>query len=132
MADNYCQSSSFIEIPVEKDSRAWVIVERIGEELEADEDEGYAGYSVAPQPGGIWLHNDESINPDHAEKLVKALYEELNLPGVFVCSWAYTCSKQRVGEFGGGAFAVQKGHDTIWIDAAHEAASQAERMRAGK
>lgn len=73
------------------------------------------------EPDGVWICHDESMNTDHAEMLVKALVEELDLPGIFVCSWAYVCSKPRIDEFGGGAFAVQRGRDTIWIDAAASA-----------
>lgn len=114
-----------IRIPEDKIKQAKEIMERVEAELEADSEEEYAGYSANLEAGGVWIRHDESINADHAERLVKALVEELDLPGIIVCSWAYTCSKPRCDEFGGGAFAVQKGRDTIWVDAASEALRQA-------
>lgn len=134
MANNYCESSSFVEIPPDKLEKAKVIADRIGVELESNPDEGYAGYVAEFEGTGLWIHHNESLNPDHAERLVKALVEELDLMGIFVCSWSYTYSKPRIGigEFGGGAFAVQKGRDTVWIDAASEAERQASLLKNDK
>lgn len=114
-----------IEIPQDKVEQAKEIMARIEAEIEADPEEGYVGYEADLEADGVWIRHDESINTEHAERLVKALVEELDLPGIIVCSWSYTCSKPRIDEFGGGAFAVQKGRDTIWIDAASEALRQA-------
>lgn len=125
MANNYCESSSLIRIPKEQLERAKEIVTRVTAELEADEEWEYAGYLADADEHGVWIRHNESIETDHAEKLVRALVEELELPGVHVVSWSYTCSKPRIDEFGGGAFAVQKGHPTVWVDAASEAERQA-------
>ena len=121
MANNYCESSSFITVPVNKIERAKQIAARIEGELENDPDEGYVGFAVEIEKEGVWIHANESITPEHVELLVSALVDELDLPGIHVCSWSYTCSKPRIDEFGGGAFAVQKGRDTVWVDAASEA-----------
>ena len=121
MANFYCESSSFIQVPADKIEQAKQIVARIEAELENDADEGYVGFNAELEKEGVWIHSDESITPEHMERLVSALVDELYLPGVHVCSWSYTCSKPRIGAFGGGAFAVQKGRDTVWIDADLEA-----------
>ncbi|MEB3214425.1 MAG: hypothetical protein VKL39_23965 [Leptolyngbyaceae bacterium] len=119
MANNYCESSSFIDIPDDKIDKAREILQKVREELEASED-GYAGFDAKIERGGAWIVHNESINPDHVESLVRALVEELDLPPVVV-SWSYTCSKPRIDEFGGGAFVVKKGFNTVWIDARNEA-----------
>jgi hypothetical protein len=123
MANNYCDSSSFVSIPADKLKQAEEIAASVAVEL--DYDDGGVGYTAEFRPDGVWIHHDESVNCEHMERLVKALVESLDLEGVFVCSWAYTCSSPRINEFGGGAFAVQKGKDTIWIDAVTEAKKQA-------
>ena len=120
MANNYCESSSFIAVPTDKIEQAKQIVAKIETELEDDTDDGYAGFVAEIKEAGVWIHADESITPEHVERLVTVLVDELDLPGIHVCSWSYTCSKPRIDEFGGGAFAVQKGRDTVWIDAASE------------
>ena len=121
MADNYTQSSSLIPIPDTQREAAAAIIRRIETELEEDPDEQYCEFNAEMDDTGVWVYHDENINLNHLEKLVRALVEELDLEGAHVCSWAYTCSKRRIGEFGGGAFAIRKGYSTVWVDAAEEA-----------
>lgn len=120
MANNYCQSSSFVRIPKDQIEKAKVIIDEIETGL-IDGDVGYVGFVAELQEDGIWIYDDESVTPEHVELLIKELVEQLNLPGKHLCSWAYTCSKPRIDEFGGGAFVVQKGKETVWIDAETEA-----------
>jgi hypothetical protein len=128
MADNYCQSSSFINVPADKIEQAKSIVTRVEDEVEKSE--GYVGFIAEVREDGVLIYSDENnIAPEHVEKLVVALVNELCLLGVHVCSWSYTCSKPRIGEFGGGAFAVQFGYPTVWIDAADEARLECDKQR---
>jgi len=122
MANNYCQSSFLIEVPEEKLEQAKHIVERVEVALDTQDNGPY--YSTAMWKAGVWIYSDESLDTEQVEALVRALVEELDLPGVHVGSWAYTCSKPRLDEFGGGAFAIAKGVATVWIDAATEAKRQ--------
>jgi len=121
MANNYCQSSTFIKIPNEKLAEAQKIVDKF-EEYAAETEDAYSGFDVTCEKDGVWINGEESFNPDMAEMLIRELVETLNLPGIHICSWSYTCSKPRIDEFGGGAFGVQKSTQTVWIDAAQEAA----------
>ena len=117
MSYHYSLSSNMIAVPEEKREQAQAIIDRVSRELEEDEDEGYFNYKASLEPEGVWLRHDESFNPEHAQRLVRALVEELDLPGVHVCSWAYSCDRPLLDAFGGGAFAVQKGLETVWVDA---------------
>jgi len=122
MANNYCELSSWMDIPREKQDKARKIIERVTKELEEDES-GFGEcmvdveVQVDEHRSGVWFHNDESANPEHVAEIARALVEELEIDEPFYCSWAYTCSKPRIDEFGGGAFAVKRGQDTFWIDA---------------
>jgi hypothetical protein len=116
MANNYLESSSFLKLPEEKIEQAKVIVDRVIKELEESEEE-YCGCNVKVESEGVWFGGDEYCNVEHVEQIAKALVEELEIDEPFFCSWAYTCSKPRVDEFGGGAFVVQRGKETYWIDA---------------
>lgn len=128
MANNYCQSSSFLDIPSDKISKAREILETA--EIKAakqlcvkyGEDESeYESYTsradVEIKDDGAWIGSDESFDPEYAEAIARELVEQLELDGVFECSWACTCSKPRIDEFSGGAFAIVRGHPTIWCDA---------------
>lgn len=128
MANNYCESSSKIPFPKDKYDQAQAIVDRVIQEIEQevkrdrdmsveDGDDNPAGFGHEVETDGVWIYGEESFDEGRAEQLVKALVEELELDGVFVVSWAYTCSKLRLDEFGGGAFAVQRGRKTVWVDA---------------
>ncbi|MHA2022802.1 MAG: hypothetical protein ACTSWQ_03985 [Candidatus Thorarchaeota archaeon] len=117
MANNYCEGSSLLKISEDKISKAQEIIDRVAKELEEDEDFGYCGCQAEVQTHGVWFHDDESINTEHVEAIARALIEELEIDEPFYCSWAYTCSKPRIDEFGGGAFAIVRGKETYWVDA---------------
>jgi hypothetical protein len=55
---------------------------------------------------GIWFAHDESSDPDLVAEIISALQKEFKAKETFVFSYCYTCSRARVGEFGGGAYAV--------------------------
>jgi hypothetical protein len=129
MANNYTQSSSVLEIPADKLEQAILIVERTESELEhADE---CVGFEASFEGCSLWIRDDgESFNPDHVVDLVQTLLDELQIDEPFVCSWAYTCSKPRVDEFGGGACAVRRGKKPIWCDARDMTETQLEQEEA--
>lgn len=116
MANNYCESSSKLVIEDKnKLDKAHDIIDRVCAVIEKEQ--GYIDVVADVESDGIWFHHDESINPDHVEQIAKALIEELEIDEPFYCSWAYLCSKPRLDEFGGGAFVVQRGKETFWVDA---------------
>jgi hypothetical protein len=116
MSNNYCKSSSKLLIPADKMDKAKEIVVRVTNEIEQDED-GYCGTNIDFEKDGIWFHHDESINPDHVATIAQALLDGLDIEEPFVFSWAYTCSKARLNEFGGGACALKRGCEQFWVDA---------------
>jgi len=122
MANNYCESSSFLKVPEDKIEKAQVIIDRVINELENDEDgDGYCDCQAEVEKTGVWFHGDENINPEHVAEVARALIEELEIDSKFTCSWAYSCSKPRIDEFGGGAFCIERGKPTRWINAVNEA-----------
>lgn len=133
MANNYCEGSSFLPIPKDKVHLAQAIIDRAAKKLAAEDecyeegDEYYSYGCEAEVAGdGVWFHGDESINPEHVAEIARALIEELELDEPFYCSWAYTCSKPRIDEFGGGAFVIIRGKQTYWVDAMHHVHQQVE------
>lgn len=105
-------------IPEDKIERAAEIVSRKVAEIRAGDD-WVCECKADVQSDGVWFHADESLNPDHVEQIARALVEELELDEPFCMSWAYLCGKPRLGEFGGGAFGIRRGHPTVWCDAMH-------------
>jgi hypothetical protein len=120
MANNYQESSSYLTIPEDKMGRVQEIIDQVVKEMGEDdpdiEDYGI-GCQVEVECGGVWFHGEESCNVESVETIAKELVEQLEIDDPFYCSWAYTCGKPRIDEFGGGACLVRRGKDTVWIDA---------------
>jgi len=137
MADNYCIASSFLEFPEAKKSQVEAIISRIAKEIEegyeaGEEEYSYLGVDIDVEHNGVWFHTDESLIPEHVERIARAIIEELEIDSPFYCSWAFTCSKPRIDEFGGGAFAIVRGRDTHWVDAMTECVRWAEGTIVGE
>ena len=59
------------------------------------------------RPGNdLWLYSSESGNPVHAGEFVRALLARFRPRDCWTLTWAETCSRPRVGEFGGGGLFV--------------------------
>jgi len=114
MPNNYRQGSCKLSLSPTQIKRAELIVERVKAEL--DSNEGYCGVSVTVESDGIWFYEEESFNAEHVTAIAQALLDELGIDEPFTFSWAYTCSKPRLDEFGGGACSVKRGEDPFYVD----------------
>lgn len=54
----------------------------------------------------LWIYAEEAGQPEHVAAVLEAFLQKFRPTGVITFSWAYTCSKLRPGEFGGGAALV--------------------------
>jgi hypothetical protein len=120
MADYYTQASEVYPLEADQVATAKQVVKDFEDAVESgefSEDKDFVDFAWEFIKEGLWIHEDESLDLDQVEALIKRLQEALNDEKHFVMSWAGTCSKPRIGEFGGGAFAVKKGHPTYWVDA---------------
>ena len=134
MANNYCESVSFMELEENQLEAAKLIVARVQDELLNSEEE-YCGAVVTvfdddeDETDGALFSYDENCNPEHVAKFAQALLDELEIDEPFVFSWSYTCSRPRIGEFGGGACVVARGRDPFWVDAESVAAGHAASLK---
>ena len=118
MANNYMQSSSFLDVPPEHLEQAKEIVERMERNLETTE--GYVGVKTVVEDKGVWFTEEESITMEHAVDIAQVLIDELpcfDETTRFVMSYCYYCSKPRIDEFGGGAVLLRKNKESEWFDA---------------
>jgi hypothetical protein len=61
------------------------------------------GLPVPPGPPHVWFRdNGEYGNVDQIADVVQRYFKKFCTKGYFTLSWADTCSKHRIGEFGGG------------------------------
>ena len=120
MADNYMQSSSYLNVPPEHLEQAKEIIEQMEQNLETTE--GYVGVETVVKGDGVWFTEEESISMEHAVDIAQALIDELpcfDETTRFVMSYCYYCSKPRIDEFGGGAVLLRKNKHPVWFDAAN-------------
>lgn len=66
--------------------------------------------------GELCLFAEEAGCPEQVAAVLEAYLKKFHPTGVVTFSWAYTCSKLRVNEFGGGA-AVVTAERTTFLDA---------------
>lgn len=118
MANNYCEMSALLKYPTDRKEDVLGIIEIAVNEIEASGDP--VGVAIEVLPAGVWFYSEESADVDHVEHVTRALVDGLEIDEPFYCSWAYTCSKPRIDEFGGGCFVIVRGHDTYWVDAQRE------------
>lgn len=134
MADNYTLFSELFEITSKKEE-AWFIrhltfkdemlsssehVNEDGEPItsearlfmrtagEVGEEEYDFFWSIKRNPRGVWFKADESGSPYQVACVVHEFLKEFNSDRKFIVHFAFTCSKPRAGEFGGGMMVATK------------------------
>lgn len=124
MANNYVQLSTQVECETEEQA-TW-----LAEELSKDsEDFGPScGAEIQEDNKTVWLYSEECAD---LERMIETLCEfqtrfKLKTPITF--SWALTCDKPRLDEFGGGAVVVKDGKD-YWVDAQSWAQKKIEELK---
>jgi len=139
MANNYLQYSTQYNFPREvNQEEADQLLEkmmRVGAKIYAEEQMGstvedeygevpdytdiYVGTSLEIEPTGAWFYDEEGGELDVVIGMLQVLQDYFEDDRLHVFSWAYTCSKMRVDEFGGGAAGVQRGKEPYFIDAGY-------------
>ena len=79
---------------------------------------------------GITLRNDENIDIESAIGFIQAVQQALGLTEPAIIEWANTCSKPRLGGFGGGA-AVVTPEQVEHVNSYQWAHETAAKMKAG-
>ena len=115
MANSYCAFSCILPVPKDKQDR---LAELIKEKEEAivhmDE---YIGCKAEILEDGVWFTDvDWNGEPEHVAEIAEHIINALQLSQPFYCSYAYWCDKPRLDEFGGGAFRVELGRETVWCN----------------
>ena len=116
MANNYTQFSLALNIKSAAEKTWWEDTLRAAADTEVDETGGSgADFDYEVSDTEVWFHDDgEQGNLEQIEGFVQAYLKKFNPKGYFVIEWASTCSKARVGEFGGG-LAVVTAKKTHWF-----------------
>jgi hypothetical protein len=123
MANNYAQFSEEIIVPEDKIQAVTEFLTAYEELCQSETIDWYGGidYTFPDKQGDktcFWFHSDEAYTDEELLYLVQGVLKAIDDPEdkPALVSVAYTCSKPRVGEFGGGAYAIWK-NDSYDLDA---------------
>lgn len=120
MANNYLQFSGALELKNKKEVKWW---EKELKRRAAKDEPWPEGVDVVTTKEGehtvILFMAEESGDTEDLSNLIYRFMKETDSKTVFGFAWSETCSKMRVGEFGGG-FAVISAADGIVIRNVHE------------
>jgi len=125
MANNYVETSFIVPVPADKTEQAEKLVEDFINDPENQSNYYDCFFDYEFNNDGLWIHSEESCNVDAVIDCVQVLLDELDIDEPVAFSWAYTCSKPRVDEFGGGAACLRKGEEPIIIEALQEVMTRA-------
>lgn len=82
------------------------VFEGLYEEIENLVFDASCQLSLSQKNKTLWITGDEYVNVDMVMAVLQTMLRETGDTRVCTGTWAGTCSKPRVGEFGGGWFAV--------------------------
>jgi hypothetical protein len=118
MADNFQQFSEIVPALTAKE-QAWA--RRVLGEIRSAKQLTAAGinpkvtdlddwpgfhWEVDPDNGDLWLCGQDHGNVSHAAEFVRAMLARFRPTDCWSLTWSETCSRPRVGEFGGGGVFV--------------------------
>jgi hypothetical protein len=120
MANNYTQFSAELllsEDPVKREEeKAWlrsVLEWEPGDGelkdlgvLDVEDEEHFPDFDAQLGAERVWFYAEEAGNLDNLASVVQAYLVKFCPKGCWGITWADTCSRPRVGEFGGGAVFV--------------------------
>ena len=118
MANNYTLFSSMLNIET-PDEREWA-----ARELDNRYEAGDADFNFEFDAKGLWIYSEESGDIEHVALFVQDFLDEFHPDRCWWFSWANTCSKPRIDEFGGGACFVTA-NEIDWINGQTWAISKA-------
>jgi hypothetical protein len=114
MADYFTHFSCLIDVGTpEKAVQAIELFLRLRNEDYASEEPRFAGFDLSiqddPQSSLLWIRDDGSGDVEAVISFVLRLAEDLDLTGLWGFEYALTCSRARLGAFGGGAHVIDLG-----------------------
>lgn len=113
MPNNYNQFSEIIPCGT-KEQQDWLMQE-IAVAVEFDDGERVAACEFEADGKDVWVYSEDQGDLDALMDVVAAFQMRFNITEPWTLTWAGTCSKPLIGNFGGGGVVVYKGK-THWMN----------------
>ncbi len=107
MADYWTLFSEIVPCKT-KEQQDWLIQKLTGA-VKDDDGTAYPPCEFAAEGKDVWVHSEDSGDIGALADTVAAFQERFEVEEPWSLSWAGTCSKPRVGDFGGGGIVIYKG-----------------------
>jgi hypothetical protein len=144
MADNYLEFSVALDLKSDEERR-WLqqqleeVEHEAGDDMprflldypDRDEGETFAGFEVAWHDDSVSFYAEEGVNVGHLVHLVQKFLRQFRPNEAWSVTWAETCSKPHVDEFGGGA-AFVTADEVKWMSAHQFVEEQLAAFEAGR
>jgi hypothetical protein len=88
-----------------------VLSDMLGAEVEV---EFWPDFQYELKDNSLWMYTEEYGNVEHVANVVQGLIKKFMPDLVFALTWAETCSKPRLSEFGGGCVVISKDEIQFW------------------
>ena len=117
MADYFTHFSCLIDVGTpDNAARALALFQQCRDKDQDADDPQVAGFDLsrqdAPEGSALWIHDDDHGDIEAVIHFVLRLAEDLDLSGLWGFEYATTCSRARLGAFGGGAHVIDLGNRT--------------------
>ena len=113
MANNYTEFSEMIPCET-KEQQAWLL-QKLAVAIEFDDGEKVPTCAFETDGKDVWVYTEDSVDLDALADVVAAFQVRFNIDKPWTLTWADTCSKPRISNFGGGGIVVYKGK-THWMN----------------
>ena len=127
MANNYTQFSEMI--PCEsKEQQDW-LMQRLDITVETEERLQCPDCEFEEDGKDVWVYSEDSADIGALADVVAAFQLRFNIDKPWTLSWANTCSKPRLNNFGGGGLVIYKGK-VHWMDTWDWCTAEVRRLQA--
>ena len=126
MANNYSQFSEMIPCET-KEQQDWLLRE-LAIAVEFDDGERVSACMFEADGKDVWVYSEDSADIDALADVIATFQLQFKVNKPWTLTWADSCSKPRLNNFGGGGVVIYKGK-TSWMDTWGWCAAEAQRLR---
>lgn len=130
MANNYVSFSFEVNCPSEEAAK--ILEDSLGSAMdagaEADAERWLSLEHAEAEGDTVWIASEEGTDLEFLIDVLQDYLKNNDHEGSIGFSWAETCSKLRVDEFGGGAVFITV-KDQVWLNTGHWLHLQAEKHK---
>lgn len=117
MANNYVTFS--FQVKCQSEAAANTLEDSLAKAIESEDDDCWLSLDHAEAEGNtVWIASEEGTDLEFLADVLQDYLQNNDPEGSVGFTWAETCSKLRLDEFGGGAIFITA-EDQVWLSTSH-------------